>query len=138
MGISSRPINQSLRITTRTNQPRTSSNKTFQEQFTRGADKTLNLVRSAIHKIPGTAALSASLAHGSSGLSTLSKLESLDGSSLDKTLGGDSIQDEMIKTSQELLARQVEVAQATTLINAESGVIKLIVETKKQIIGNFR
>lgn len=137
--------NGSLRVHTRANQPRTSSNKTFQDQFRGGLRSGVDLTNSALRQvgkpIPGSAALSASL---SDAAQSLSQPSSLDGSgkglSSSASVNGDmdSLQNEMVRNNQELLEQQVKVSHMSTVYNAQSNLIKAYHDAQKNIAANLR
>jgi hypothetical protein len=135
--------NGSLRIHTNSTRPRTSSNRTFQEQFKDGLKNGISLTDSALRQvtkpIPGSAALTASLSNAANNLNTGSKL---DGSnpSLPNTPGSDinSLEEEFVHTNQELLDKQIRLAQITTVYTTESNLVKTYFDTERNIIQNMR
>ncbi|HXW53711.1 MAG TPA: hypothetical protein VEL47_06370 [Myxococcota bacterium] len=135
--------NGSLRINTRSNQPRTSSNRTFQEQFRAGLKSGIDLTNSAFRQvakpIPGSAALSATISDAARSLNGGSKLDSFSSSATNPGDGDiNSLQDEMVQNNQDLLEKQVHVAQITTTYNARSNIVKAMFDTLKNIGSNIR
>ena len=136
----------SLRIHTRASERRTSSNKTFQEQFRSGIGGGLDVVNSALRHvakpIPGSAALSASLSDAARNLSGASRL---DGGDVSASLGGTSLdadpaslQDEMLRTNQDMLEKQMRVSQITTTYSTRSYILKAMFDALKTIGSNIR
>lgn len=135
--------NGSLRIHTRASERRTSSNKTFQEQFRSGLGSGIDLANSALRQvakpIPGSAALSASLSDAARNLSSSSKLSSsMNSSGVSSDSDPSSLQDEMVRNNQDLLEQQLQVSQATTSFTIRSQLIRAYFEASKTIGSNIR
>jgi hypothetical protein len=135
----------SVRINTTTSQPRTSSNNTFQEHFRSGIGSGLNLANSALKQIakpiPGGAALSASLSDAARSLSINNKFEGgLSASSANIAPDSDpaSLQDEMLRTNEDMLEQQMRVAQITTSYSTRSYILKALFDALKTIGSNIR
>lgn len=138
--ISSGPTG-SFRVNTRTAQPRSSSNKTFQEQFRSGLGNGLDVANSAFKMltkpIPGAASLSATLSNAARGLAGPSGLgEPLSNSLIDPD--GNSLQGEVLKNNQDLLEQQLRVSQITTSFSTRSNILKALFDTLKTIGSNIR
>lgn len=135
--------NGSLRIHTSASQPRTSSNRTFQEQFRGGLGQSIDLTSSALRQIakpiPGSAALSASLSDAARSLAGSSRLDSSGNVAHAATNGDmDSLQNEMVRNNQELLEQQVRVGQITTTAQVQSNTVKAYFDAAKGIGSNIR
>lgn len=135
--------NGSLRINTRATQPKTSSNRTFQEQFRSGLKSGIDLTNSALRQvakpIPGSAALSSTLSDAARSLSGGSKLDntsSLSANPIDGDMG--SLQDEMLRNNQDMLEQQMRVSQITTSYSTRSYILKAMFDTLKSIGSNIR
>ena len=137
--------NGSFRIHTRKSQSRTSSNTSFQDRFRSGlgtgVNVTNNALRQALRPIPGSAALSASLSDAAASLNGPSSLSNI-GSSSSGGIGVDgdmnSLQDEMLKSNNDMLDTQMRVLHATTSINTRSHIVKAMYDTLKTIGSNIR
>lgn len=142
--INSMGSNGSLRIHPRTNQFRTSFNKTFQEQFRGGVASGVNLTSSALKQvggyIPGTAALSATLSGAARSMSGPSSVDGIASSSLNTSADSDmgSLQSEMMRNNQEMLEQQVQVSRITTEYSTRSYILKAMFDSLKTIGSNIR
>lgn len=134
----------SLRVNTSTSQPRTSSNYTFQEHFKNGISGGLNLANSALKQIakpiPGSAALSASLSDAARSLSIDNNKFDNSVASNNISLDSDpsSLQDEMLRTNEDMLQQQMRVAQITTSYSTRSYIMKALFDALKTIGANIR
>lgn len=143
MGLSGIGSTGSVRINTRSTQPRTSSNRTFQEQFRGGlkggVDMTNNALRYVGKSIPGTAALSATLSDAARNLGSGSRLDSM-GSVAGSVSDGDSgsLQDEMLRNNHEMLEQQMRISQITTSYSTRSYILKAMFDALKTIGSNIR
>lgn len=134
----------SIRLNTSIATPRTSSNFTATEGFRHGLGNVSGMagsvVRNTLPRVPGTAALSASLSETAANLSTGGG--GLRNSGLPGTAGIDtdlqSLQDEMYRKNQELIMQQVKVGQETTAIGAQSAITKAWQDVQKNIISNIK
>lgn len=137
-------INSSaLRMNTKASQPRTSSNRSFQDQFRSGLRGGIDLGNSAIRQVirplPGSAALSASLSQAAASLDGASGLNSnLDVGAANLDGSTNSLQDEMLKNNQEMLEQQMRVSQITTSFSTRSYIVKAMFDALKTIGSNIR
>lgn len=141
--ISSFGQNGSLRIHSRANQPRTSSNKSFQEQFRSGLGSGINLTNSALRQvakpIPGSAALSASLSDAARSLAGPSSVDGASNISVNASEGDmGSLQSEMLRNNQDMLEQQVQVSRITTEYSTRSYILKAMFDALKTIGSNIR
>lgn len=138
--------NGSIRINTRASQPRTSSNSSFQDKFRAGLSTGVNATNSAlqhvIRPIPGSAALTATLSNAAANLNSPSSLNNTSAGGAPGTLSLDgdmgSLQDEMLRSNNEMLDTQMRVLHATTSINTRSHIVKAMYDTLKTIGSNIR
>jgi hypothetical protein len=138
--------NGSLRIHTRATQPRTSSNRTFQEQFRSGLKDSIDLTSSALKQVAkpilGSAALSATFSDAARNLNVGNKLDSLTSASAltSPNLDGDmnSLQDDMVRNNQDMLEQQMRVSQITTSFSTRSYILKAMFDALKTIGSNIR
>lgn len=136
----------SLRMNTRASQPRSSSNQSFQEKFRSGLktgiDVTNSAVRHVARPIPGSAALSASLSDAARSLGGPSSMggasASLGGGSVGGTDDMGSLQDEMLKSNNDMLDKQLQVSQFVTSVTTRSYLIKSYFDALKTIGSNIR
>jgi hypothetical protein len=133
----------SFRLNTRTAQPRTSSNKTFQEQFRGGLKSGIDISNSAFRQItrpiPGASSLSASISQAAQNLSGPSSLDG--GTELANAIvDGDagSLQGEVLKNNQDMLEQQLKISQITTMFSTRSNILRTVFETLKTIGSNIR
>ncbi len=132
------------RVSTRTSEPRTSSNRSFNEQVRTAMGNSINLVgkgvNSLVSPIPGAAILSASLSSAATNLTGSNTLHSSNVGGTFTSADGDpaSLQNKMIEDNNELLRKQMEVAQITTRYTAESNTIKALHDAQKNIGSNIR
>lgn len=142
--ITNNPSNGSLRVHTRASQPRTSSNRSFQDQFRgglrAGVDLTNSAVRQVLRPIPGSAALSASLSDAAANLGGASRLDGAAAANTNAAIDGDmnSLQDEMVKNNHEMLEQQLKVSQITTSYSTRSYIVKAMFDALKTIGSNIR
>ena len=135
--------NGSMRINTRLAQPKTSSNRTFQEQFRAGLKNGVDVTNSAFRQvakpIPGSAALSATISDAARNLSGASKLEDLNSIATAPAGDGDinSLQDEMLRNNQDMLEQQMRVSLMTTTFTTRSNTIKAWFDALRQIGSNI-
>lgn len=136
--------NGSMRINTRASQPRTSSNKTFQEQFRSGLKNGIELSNNTLkavgRPIPGSAALSATLSDAARSLAGASKLDGISTDLANASVDGDinSLQDEMLRNNQDMLEQQLRVSQITTNYSTRSYIMKAMFDALKTIGSNIR
>lgn len=135
--------NGTLRMHTRTSEPRTSSNKTFLESFRSGLGSGIDLTNSALRQvakpIPGSAALSASISQAALSLNSGSRLDSpavTTATSIDGDMG--TLQDEMLRNNQDMLEQQMRVSQITTSYSTRSYILKAMFDALKTIGSNIR
>ena len=136
----------SLRMNTRASQPRSSSNQSFQEKFRSGLktgiDVTNSAVRQVARPIPGSAALSASLSDAARSLGGPSSMggagSSLGGGALQGSDEMGSLQDEMLKSNNDMLDKQLQVSQFVTSVTTRSYLIKSYFDALKTIGSNIR
>jgi hypothetical protein len=139
-GISSRG---SLRINPRETQPRTSSNATFQEQFRSGFKNGIDVGNSALRQvakpIAGMPALSAAINDVARNLTKTPGLENASISS-NSLLDGDitSLEDTMRINNEDLLLKQMRVAEITTSYSTRSNILKAFFDALKVIGTNIR
>lgn len=139
-GISSRG---SLRINPRETQPRTSSNATFQEQFRSGLKNGIDVGNSALRQvakpIAGMPALSAAINDVARNLTKGPGLENASTSN-NGLLDGDitSLEDTMRINNEELLLKQMRVAEITTSFSTRSNILKAFFDALKVIGTNIR
>jgi hypothetical protein len=139
----------SIRLETSSARPRTSSNLNGTEPFRIGIGNASNLassvVRNTMPRVPGTAALSASLSeaagnlHGHSGLSasaTLGGQSAGVGAGIDGDLG--SLQEQMFRNNEQLFAQQLSVSLETNRVTAQSAVAKAWSDAQKSIVANIK
>jgi hypothetical protein len=130
-------------MNTRATQPRTSSNATFQEQFRNGLksgiDVTNNALRQVAKPIAGMPAMSAAISDVARNLTPTS---SLDSSALTQNglIDGDinSLEDTMRINNEELLLKQMRVAEITTSYSTRSNILKAFFDALKAIGTNIR
>lgn len=133
-----------LRLNTNASYPRrTSSNTSFNEKLRAGLKSGIDLTGSALRHIaqpiPGSAVLSSSISETAKNLST-SSLGFNNASNIPESVNGDinSLQDDMHKRNQEMLAQQIRVSQETTSQNAKSNLIRAYYDTGKAIAQNLK
>ena len=135
--------NGSLRIHTRANQLRTSSNHTFHEKIRHGVGSGINFANSALQRVgarvPGTPALSATLSDAARSLSGPSSVDGIS-SGVNATSDGDmgTLQSEMLRNNQEMLEQQVQVSRITTEYSTRSYILKAMFDSLKTIGSNIR
>jgi len=140
-GISSRGA---IRVNTHASQPRTSSNATFQEQFRsglkNGIDVTNNALRQVAKPIAGMPALSAAISDAALNLTSGPGLNSAATSANNGILDGDinSLEDTMRINNEDLLLKQMRVAEITTSYSTRSNILKAFFDALKAIGTNIR
>lgn len=136
--------NGSMRINTSASSARTSSNKSFNDQFRSGLKSSVDLGNNMVGKlgrnIPGGAMLSASLSDASRNLGGPSSLSGVVDSPQTGTLdaSGEPLESQMKKENHNYLEQQMRISRMSTAFSTQSNIMKVMFDTLKTIGSNIR